>query len=239
MGDLNELARSIAEVGVIEPLIVAVRGVRFEVVAGHRRFIAAKIARLVVVPCVVHHSFKVAEEAVMLHENNYREDMNPVDEAVFFNRILAKVDGDTDRLAELVHERRSYVEERLQLLRGDELVREALKRGEIAIGVAQELNLYQHEPTRRAHLQVAIEGGAKVHMVRAWRKEANRFHELQQTRDPALDAAPAEPVPVVAYNPFKCFFCASEEFVETMEQIYIHRPCKTLLKRALERVAPE
>ena len=239
MGDLEELARSITQVGVIEPIVVATRNGRYEVVAGHRRLLAAKLAGLVLVPCVVHDTFKAAEEAVMLHENLHRADLNPVDEARFFSRLLDRVDGDTERLAELLRERRDYVESRLALLSGDADVLAALERGAIAIGVAAELNLYEHPPTRRAHLQLAEQGGAKTAMVREWRKEANRFHQLQLTSEPASPPA-ADPTPIVAVpDPFKCYFCGSSEFIETMEQVYIHKPCKGLLRSALGRAVQE
>lgn len=232
-GDMDDLAQSIAQVGIIEPLVVAKRGARFEVVAGHRRLIAARLAGLTTVPCVVHDTFKTAEEAVTLHENIHRADLNPVDEARFFGRLLQRVDGDTERLAELVRERRDYVEARLQLLDGDSEVLAALERGDISLGVARELNLYDHEPTRRAHLGAAIAGGSKTALVASWRKQANEFHRLQLAQDSQVVSAPEPtPAPAVA-NPFKCFYCASEEHVHMMRQIYIHEPCIGLLRSAL------
>jgi ParB family transcriptional regulator, chromosome partitioning protein len=232
-GDLEDLKDSIAQVGVIEPLVVARRNGRYEVVAGHRRLIASKMAGLVTVPCVIHDDFKAAEEAVMLHENIHRADLNPVDEARFFTRLLDRVDGDTERLAELVRERRDYVEQRLALLSGDPDVCQALERGELSLGVAAELNLYEHQPTRYAHLQLAVQGGSSVSLVRAWRKEANRFHQLQQTREEPVTPAAPTPDPAPMESPFVCYFCGSREHVEAMEQMYIHKPCKGLLRNAL------
>jgi len=232
-GDLEDLAASIRAVGVIEPLVVAKRELGYEVVAGHRRLIASRMAQLVKVPCVVHDTFRDAEEAVMLHENIHREDLSPVDEARFFARLLDQCGGNTERVAELVRERRDRVESRLALLGGDADVLQALERGAVSIGVAQELNQYEHPPTRRAHLDLAIRGGASVGMVREWRKEANHFHHLQQTRvEPAAPAAVNEPLPEPV-NPYVCYFCGSAEHVEAMEMVYIHKPCKGLLRQAL------
>lgn len=233
MGDLEELARSIGQLGVIEPIIVAARDGGYEVVAGHRRFCAAKMAGLTSVPCVVHDSFKAAEEAVMLHENVHREDLNPVDEARLFRRLAERVDGDTERLAELVRARRDYVEQRLRLLDGDGDVLAALDGNHISIGVAEELNLYDHPPTRRAHLQLAVQGGASVSLVRSWRKDANRQHALQQTRSEEPAPVP-EPTPAPAGpQAITCYFCGSADHVEMMEPVYIHKPCKGLLHNAL------
>jgi len=232
-GDLNELAESIRAVGIIEPIVVARRNGKYEVVAGHRRLLAARMIRLARVPCVIHDTFAAAEEAVMLHENIHRADLNPVDEARFFQRIAEKVNNDLDQVAELVRERRDYIENRLRLLDGDEDVLGAVAAGLVSLGVAAELNLYHDPSARRAHLALAIEGGATVNLVRQWRKQANQFYELQQTRHDA-PAPPAEPTPLVTGPaPFTCYFCRSAEHVEAMEQIYIHKPCKGLLKNAL------
>lgn len=233
MGALDELAESISQVGVIEPLVVARRDGYLEVVAGHRRLAAARLAKLVTVPCVIHDTFKAAEEAVMLHENTFREDLNPVDEARFFARLLERVEGDTDRLSELVHERRDYVEARLGLLGGDPDVLATLERGDIALGVAREFNLYDHKPTMRAHLAAAAAGGTKTSVVMGWRKQANEFHRLQLARAEqvtAVEETPPQPVPA---SPFRCFFCGSEEHIHMMKQIYIHEPCVGLLRSAL------
>ena len=232
-GDLDELAGSIRQLGIIEPLVVVKRRGRYEVVAGHRRLLAARIAGLAIVPCVVHESFKTAEEAVMIHENVHRQDLNPADEARFYARLLERVDGDTAKLAELVKQQRVYVEGRLLLLQGDPDVFAAVERDEIGIGVAAELNLYHHQPTRFAHLQLAAAGGAKITTVRAWRQQANTFHELQQTRDPATIDAPAAVVTPALPDPFRCMFCGSSEDVWTMEQLYIHKPCRSLLRQAI------
>src|SRR5262249_16775513 len=135
--------------------------------------------------------------------------------------------------AELLRERRDYIEARLLLLDYAPEIVAAVDANQIALGVAQELALYDHAPTMRAHLQLALQGGATVALVRGWRKEANRFHALQQTGEDA-PPAPVDPIPSAPTAPaFVCYFCGSAEYVETMEQIYIHKPCKALLKNAL------
>ena len=71
-------------------------------------------------------------------------------------------------------------------------------------------------------------------MVRDWRKQANAFHHLQQTAGQAPPAPAAAETPAPS-NPFVCYFCGSSEHVEAMEQVFLHKPCKGLLKSALMR----
>jgi len=232
-GDMDSLAASIRAVGIIEPLVVAQRDGHVEVVAGHRRLLAARQIGLVTIPCLVFHSFRVAEDAVKLHENLERADLNPVDEARQYASCLDRCGGDTDAVAARFHQRRDRVEARLALLNGDPDVLAALEVDAIPTGVAAELNLYKHEPTRKAHLMIAARGGANVATVRAWRKQQNEFYELQQTGEPAGVATP-EPTPAPPdTSPYRCYFCGTDEAIESMEQVFIHKPCKHLLKQAL------
>src|SRR6266850_229781 len=168
---MEELKRSIAQVGIIEPIVVFEKGTRFEVIAGHRRLMAAQQIAMREVPCVVYKSQPEALEAIKLHENIHREDLNPADEAMFFLRILHLVGEDTDELAKQVKQSREYVEGRLNLLAGDPAILEALAKSEISFAVAQELNRFQQEWYRRDCLHHAIEGGASARLVRAWRSK--------------------------------------------------------------------
>jgi ParB family transcriptional regulator, chromosome partitioning protein len=115
---LAELATSIADMGLIQPIIVKRAGERFEVIAGHRRLVACRIAGLSPVPCLVREPGAVDPNAVKVAENYYREPVNPAEEAAFLQHLLeTKCGGDTDNLAALIKHSRSYVEDRLMLNR--------------------------------------------------------------------------------------------------------------------------
>jgi ParB family chromosome partitioning protein len=236
---MADLKASIAEVGIIEPLVVFEKpiapgstGFRYEVIAGHRRLMAAQQIAMREVPCVVYKTEPEALQAIQLHENIHREDLNPADEARWFLQLLPLCGDDTDSLAAKVHASRAYVEGRLNLLRGDPIVLEALGASKISYAVADELNKFQQDWYRRDCLNHAIEGGASARLVRMWR-----------SKETAPAAAPAESAPdssqVSATTPalpatvFECLYCGLQEHVYDMELVYIHRPCKTILERFL------
>jgi len=231
---MEELKRSIAAVGIIEPLVVFEKGNRFEVIAGHRRLMAAQQIAMREVPCVVYKSQPEALEAIQLHENVHREDLNPADEAMFFAHLLEKFGGDTDDLARHVKQSREYVESRLNLLRGDPLILEALGKSEISLAVALELNKFQQEWYRRDCLHHAIDGGASARLVRAWRSKETAPAAAADTStassNTTADTPAAPPVTV-----FQCLYCGSSEEVYQMELEYIHRPCKRILLGQLGR----
>ncbi|HVL67180.1 MAG TPA: ParB/RepB/Spo0J family partition protein [Vicinamibacterales bacterium] len=114
---LCELANSIKEVGIIEPLIVRPkeRGL-FELVAGERRWRAAQLAGISEVPAIVKDLTDAQVLEMMVVENNQREDVNPLEEADGFRRILGSGVYDVDRLAERIGRSRKYVYDRIKLL---------------------------------------------------------------------------------------------------------------------------
>lgn len=233
---LEELARDIARNGVISPLSVGRVGDRYEVVAGHRRLMAASRARLAAVPCVVYASVDAAHEAIKFAENKYREDLNPADEALWFTELLERdCGGDVDRLCEQLGIKRSYAENRLLLLTGDEQIFEAVQRGAIGVGVAQQLNRCTDEGHRRMLLRSAIDGGATQALVSGWIldwQKAQRY--LEGAPAPGQGAAPLAPLPQTNY--FTCYVCKGTEHVETMRPINIHGHCAlAILDKALEQ----
>ncbi len=189
---LDSLEESIREMGVLEPLLVTpAENGNFEVLAGHRRLIACRRAGLASVPCIVEASAERAA-AIKIQENVEREDLSAVDEAIFYAELYEKHGDDVDQVAMLVKKTRAHVERRLLLLRGDEDVRESLRKGEISLGVAEELNKMIRAEDRQYHLAFARRTGCSISTAKTWRMEANARAELR--------AAAGEPEPSTAVD---------------------------------------
>lgn len=181
-GGLDSLAESIGAIGVKEPLLVApaIAG-KYEVIAGHRRLLAARIAGVDRIPCIIETD-RDTEAAIRLHENIEREDLNVADEAMFLGELYEQQGEDVDKVANAVRKSRAYVEERLLLLRGAKEVYDALREGKITFGVARELNKLHLEKDKLYYLNYAIRGGASIRQVREWRTQANVRAELEATK---------------------------------------------------------
>ncbi|HKO99082.1 MAG TPA: ParB/RepB/Spo0J family partition protein [Pyrinomonadaceae bacterium] len=134
---LNELAASITANGVVQPLLVRRRGERFELIAGERRWRAAQIAGLTKVPAVIRNvsDDKVLELALI--ENIQREDLNPIEEARAYKKLIDTVGLTQETVAERVGRDRSYVTNYLRLLRLPEDLQELLQSGRISTGHAR------------------------------------------------------------------------------------------------------
>jgi ParB family chromosome partitioning protein len=225
---LQELADSIKNVGLVEPLILERKGARFEVVAGHRRTVAAKMAGVLELRALVWQEGTVDVEATKNAENAFREDVNPVDEAVYFWALFeGSCNHDVDRVAARTKRTRQHVEGRIELLQGDELVLEELRAGRITIGVARELNRIADPLTRKIGMDWAIKGGATVRVMRDWRQDQERFLAAQQSPElPGATTDAAAIARVERVNVFTCACCKGEENPHEMVQIFVHQYCK-------------
>jgi ParB family chromosome partitioning protein len=148
---LQELAASIREHGVVEPILVRREGARYRIVAGERRWRAAQRAGLREIPAIVREASEKEAFELALVENIQRADLNAIEEAEAYE-VLAREHGLTqEQLAEKVGKERSTVANALRLLRLPGEVREAVRGGQLEMGHARALlGLEQADAIRRA-----------------------------------------------------------------------------------------
>jgi len=228
---LDELAADIAHTGLVNPLIVKQTGERYQVIAGHRRWMACNKAQILRVDCLVRETKDPPAHAIMIHENLYREDMSPAEEAAFYAELLPEFGDDTDKLADACRQTRNYVENRLLLLSGDKDVLQALTEKKIGVSVAQELNRCKKPGEAKYLLGWAIRQGATVENVRTWVNDANRNYELGAGLPVGFQAQPVEVKQTVAEP--TCFLCHAAEPTYDLEFHHIHRSCRMVYERNL------
>ena len=137
---LQELAQSIKTQGIIQPIVVRnIAGGKYEIIAGERRWQAAKIAGLKQVPVVVREVSDSDAIAMALIENIQREDLNPLEEAQALERLIAEFDLTQQQAADAVGKSRSMVANLLRLLGLTMPVRELLATGKLEMGHARAL----------------------------------------------------------------------------------------------------
>ena len=134
---IDELADSIAERGVLQPILLRPHGDGFEIVAGERRWRAAQRARLHTIPAIVREIDDATAAEIALIENIQREDLNAIEEAEGYRQLIERHGHSQDDVAELVHKSRSHVANLLRLLDLPEFVRQSLLRGDISMGHAR------------------------------------------------------------------------------------------------------
>ena len=136
---LEELAQSIAARGMLQPIVVRPHGRNFEIVAGERRWRAAQKARLHEVPVIVKELSDADTFEIALLENIQRQDLNAVEEADAYKRLISEFGHTQDALAKLVHKSRSHIANLLRLLDLPDSVQTLLLEGKIDMGHARAL----------------------------------------------------------------------------------------------------
>ena len=138
-GPLEELAQSIRVNGIIQPILVRRSGDRFEIIAGERRWRAAQIAGLLRVPVIVREIADDQLLQVALIENIQRENLNPIDEATAYRRLLDECAMTQEALADAVGKDRASIANHLRLLRLPADVQRQVSAGALSMGHARAL----------------------------------------------------------------------------------------------------
>jgi ParB family chromosome partitioning protein len=136
---LDELATSIAARGVIQPIVVRPHGRAYQIVAGERRWRAAQRARLHEVPVIVRDFDDAATLEIALIENIQRQDLNAIEEAEAYQKLIGDFGHTQDALAKLVHKSRSHIANLLRLLELPPSIQARVTDGSLTMGHARAL----------------------------------------------------------------------------------------------------
>jgi len=188
---LEELAQSIRANGVIQPIVVRRLGDSFEIIAGERRWRAARLAGLARVPIVVRDVAAGQERSLLqmaLIENIQREDLNPIDEAAAYRRLADDFHLKQEEIAEAVGKDRASVANHLRLLRLPDEVRAEVASGALSMGHARALLALPGEADQRRVASEVVTRSLSVRDTEALVKK------IADGMKPA--PSPAEPKPV-------------------------------------------
>ena len=136
---MEELAESMKVYGVLQPLLVQKKGDYYEIIAGERRWRAAKLAGLKEVPVVIREYTKQQTMEIALIENVQREDLNPIEEAKAYQRLIQEFELKQEEIAARVGKKRVTITNSMRLLKLDERVQDLLIQNQITGGHARAL----------------------------------------------------------------------------------------------------
>ncbi|HGG64699.1 MAG TPA: ParB/RepB/Spo0J family partition protein [Rhodobacteraceae bacterium] len=137
--DMDDLAASIKEKGVIQPLIVRVKSDGYEIVAGERRWRAAQMAKLHELPVIIRDYTDTEVLEIAIIENIQRADLNPVEEAAGYQQLMDKFGHTQEKLAAALGKSRSHIANLMRLLQLPKEVLDLLKDGKLTAGHARAL----------------------------------------------------------------------------------------------------
>ena len=185
---LQELADSIRQHGVVQPVVVRPVGTGYELVVGERRWRAAQLAGLRTIPAVVRELDERTAMELGLIENLQREDLNPLDEAEAYRRLMEEFGLTQEEVAAAVGKQRSTVGNALRLLSLSAGVQHLVRSSELSAGHAKVLAGVEEKGVQEAMATAAVRGNWSVReleeRVRQWRERrmAGRQHDVRSGR---------------------------------------------------------
>ena len=173
---LDELAQSIRSSGIIQPLVLRPHGARFQLIAGERRWRAAQRAGLQRVPAVLRDVSEEQALELTLIENIQREDLNPLEEARAFDRLLSQFHLTQEDVAARTGKDRATVANAVRLLKLDAPIQTMLEDGALSAGHGRALLAIAEPRLRLALAQRAAKGGMTVRQVERLVTRAGKPH---------------------------------------------------------------
>lgn len=171
---ISELAESIKTHGLLQPIVVRpIPGGTYQIVAGERRWRACREAGLTTVPVIIKDLDDKQTTELALIENLQRMDLNPVEEALGYSRLMKEFELTQEQVSERVGKSRSAVTNTLRLLSLPKEPLEALEEGKISAGHARALLSFENEEALKISFAAAL-SGASVRQIEAMAKSQNK-----------------------------------------------------------------
>ena len=181
---IDELARSVREHGIVQPLVVMRAGDKYKLIAGERRFRAAQKAGLATVPAVVKDALKSGDALQLaLVENIQREDLNPMEEANAYHQLHDEFGMTQEEIAKRVGKERSTVANFLRLLRLPASVKELLASGQLSMGHARALLAVESAKKQEALAERVVKHNLNVRQTEVLASEKPKPQKKEQPKD--------------------------------------------------------
>lgn len=181
---LKELARSIKEKGVLQPIIVRRTQKGYELVIGERRWRAAKLIGLQEIPALVREVSDSEAMEMALIENIQREDLNPLEEALAYQRLLLDFSLTQEQIARKVGKDRSSIANYLRLLRLPEVVKRDIAGGSLSMGHARALLALPSPEEQEAARNLILTKGWSVRQTESYLKDRKIKLRLSTSKKP-------------------------------------------------------
>lgn len=220
---LNELADSIQAIGLLNPIIVRRSdGEQFEIIAGHRRYIAHRMIGRETIEAFVRDATNDQMEDARFAENLQREQLSPMEEAVSVSRYMERSGKKIEQVARALNRTPWWVEHRLALLGMPGRLGDLVHSGDLPAGAALELAKVEDEKHREYLIEFAIRSGAAVAVVREW-VNAWKLSKLHNPNaEPPKPDMPIEGQELIIQMP--CFLCGD---AHDHRKLRIVRVCNT------------
>lgn len=165
---LEELAQSIRETGILQPVVVVPEEDNYRIIVGERRWRAAKKLGLQTIPVLIRNLTEVQQHEAMLIENLQREDLNPIEIAKAYQKMIRDFDLTQEEVAKKVGKDRASVANTLRLLKLPEEIQDLIADGQLSMGHARALIPVESVDRQRSMARQIVKEGLSVREVEKW-----------------------------------------------------------------------
>ncbi|MBA7531435.1 Nucleoid occlusion protein [subsurface metagenome] len=230
---LEDLVGSIKELGIINPLTVRKKDEGYELIAGLRRYMAADILKMEKVPVEVKRAGNERAEKIKMAENKAREDVDPIDEGMYFNKLMEMFGWKQKQVAEKLRVSESYVSQRTSAVDWPEVLRMAVQGGQLSFSVCREFAGIRFPEELDRIIDQAIRSGVTPAVAARWRHEINRGDLLSEALEgKGVEAMAGAMAPEMLYS---CQVCGGPGQEIGYKLIRVCNDCLGVIKTGQEQ----
>ncbi|KAB0578290.1 ParB family chromosome partitioning protein [Fusobacterium naviforme] len=181
--DLAELTSSVRQYGILQPLLVQKEGTGYRIIAGERRYRAAKAAGLKEIPVIIRNYSSQQAAEISIIENVQRADLNPLEEAMAYQMLMKDYGLKQEEIAERVSKNRTTITNALRLLKLCQEVQEMVAEGALSAGHARTLVSLEDAKLQRDIAAIVVEKSLSVRETERLVKQAGRSKKTEGTKE--------------------------------------------------------
>jgi ParB/RepB/Spo0J family partition protein len=197
--EIEDLAVSISEIGLLQPILISVNNDRYETVFGHRRLLAHKHLGLAKIKSIVKQMSQKEIGIARATENIARADLTPIEEAATYKNLIEEYGMKIEHVAKKMGKRPATIKRRMDLLRMPPALQKAVHSKDITMTVAEELWAIRDQTQLEYYLIFAVENGATKEVARGWAqdwKDTVRRESSPGVEGGRVPLSPFEPRPI-------------------------------------------
>ena len=226
---VQELAASLKALGQLQAIAVCPRGNKFEIIYGHRRFLAAKLAKFTTIRAQIKDVTTEQLWAMRITENDERLDTSPLEQAHAYRQLQTEAAISQKQLAGRLGKSEAYVSQRLAILDYPAKLQAALGARAITFSVARELAKIQDPSALDMYLNYCVENGATPALAARWVSDLKMIAGANGTPEQHID--PEADIEALAPPTARCHWCDEQKTYSLMTNIW---QCKTCQKNIVE-----
>lgn len=231
---IEELAASIEKVGLINPITVKKSGDKYEIIAGHRRYLSCKKIDKKDIPCMVYPEDYALSAEAKITENISREDLSPMETAAAIDEIIKEKKMSINQVHKFIGKSRGWVGDMLKLLEYPSDLQVQLHYKALNVAQARELSEILNEQTRIEYTTEAIKIGASARVCKQWADMWKNAQGIEVT--PIDEIANITPEPTIDYTKMSCVMCNQSVDYRKIRSIYVCPNCLVALLEVKENL---